>query len=333
MKNSIILKAALVLLIFILLFSISHAECENCSIEKPVYIVPYVGDIDGSVSDEWYYFYDLISRFYDENEIPAGFSFYPASLNNNPNFIGPFIRMYNSKNIELIQKGYKGDERELKMDSLSYRQQRSIIRKGQRVFLRKMSENGFKNAKLPKTYNQIGARVTNETIRALENLGFKIYLDVYYDPDVGPVKNTKTFDNSQYGVSFTVNGEAGAETYFKSQEEIFRDINEINNEGREDVEILKINNISVIPLWVHQQDFEGKINANEIDEEKWNLYKDTILKLKNNTNVTFLKPIQVYEMRHSNFTNTANLINQNLILVLINKDILKKLTYENMWLK
>jgi len=292
--------------IFVIIYSLSFSSalCNNCSIDKPVYIVPYVGDIDGSVSNDWYYFYDLISKFYDENQIPSGMSFYPRTLNNDPNFMNPFLRMYNSQYIEIMQKGYNGDEKELRMDSLSFRDQRSIIRKGQRVFLRKMSENGIRKAILPKSYNQIGARVTNDTIRALEELGFKIYLDVYYDPDVGSVSNTPTFDNTQYGVSFTINGEAGPETEFKSQEQVYNEINEMNNLGREDVEILKINNISVIPLWVHQQDFEGKLVYNQIDLDKWEMYKDTLLKLKNETNVTLLKPIEVYNLRH----NISNLI-------------------------
>lgn len=269
-------------------------------IEEPIYVALYVGDIDGDVSEEWYFFYKKLVRFYNNEEVPATFSFYPASIKDDKEFNNVFKKMYKSEYIELMQKGYKGDEVEMHMEELSIREQKEIIQNGRNYFEEKMKElTKQEEVKLPISYNQIGARFTNETRDILQSLGFKIYFDVYLGAGLDPVKSTDNFHVVQYGVSFTKSGDAGMENKFKTSQEIF---NEINHFAREDLEILEINGKPVIILWIHQQDFEKQPKddlfnrENVLDREKWNFYVDVIRALENDPNVTFATPEMIEEM-------------------------------------
>ena len=72
-------------------------------LDKPTYIISYIGDIDGDVSEDWFFFFNLITTFYQENKIPGTFSFYPTSISQSPYFMETFKKMYETSNIELMQ--------------------------------------------------------------------------------------------------------------------------------------------------------------------------------------------------------------------------------------
>ena len=268
-------------------------------IKEPVYIMPYLGDIDGEVSNDWFFFYDKITDYYTDNKIPVTFSFYPGSMGDDEDFDKVFLKMYESENIELMQKSYKGDDSEREMYKLPMEKQREIVSLGQEIFKQKMRlilEKNKENTdvQIPTSYNQITGRINNDTRTALESLGFNMYFDMFVE-ELAPVESTETFDVIEYGVSFTDTGGAGKERDFKSPLKISI---EINNFDREDVTVMNVNGRKVIPIWAHQQDFESQEEENKLDKEKWNIYVFTMNKLKKEPNVIFITPRELYEMRH-----------------------------------
>ena len=207
--------------------------------------------------------------------------------------------MYESENIELMQKSYKGDDSEREMYKLPMEKQREIVSLGQEIFKQKMRlilEKNKENTdvQIPTSYNQITGRINNDTRTALESLGFNMYFDMFVE-ELAPVESTETFDVIEYGVSFTDTGGAGKERDFKSPLKISI---EINNFDREDVTVMNVNGRKVIPIWAHQQDFESQEEENKLDKEKWNIYVFTMNKLKKEPNVIFITPRELYEMRH-----------------------------------
>jgi hypothetical protein len=302
MKNKNIL---LLLVLFLILINISFffglklflpQENIESNIEEEVYIALYVGDIDGEVSEDWFSFYKEITDFYEKSKIPVVFSFYPQGIQDNKDFNKQFLRMYKLENIELMQKGYGGDELEMRMDKLSFEEQKSIIKKGQDHFRIKMMEMmNTEDIEMPVLYNQIGSRFNEDVKKAAESLGFKFYFDMYVGEDLELVMSSETFDVTQYGISFTVTGAAGGEEKFKTPQEIF---NGINSFSREDLQVLEVNGKKFIPLWVHQQDFESQTKENILDKEKWEIYIETVNALNNDLNVHLIHPTQAYDMRH-----------------------------------
>jgi len=267
--------------------------------QEPVYIMPYIGDIDGEVSEDWFFFYEKLVDFYEEEGIPVTFSFYPASIGDEE-FNKIFLKMYEMDNIELMQKGFRGDAREMEIYKLPYEEQRSIIKEGQDVFKQKMAEilrennREFSFVEVPISYNQISGIVNNDTERALIDLGFKMYFDMFVEGDYAPIDSERDFYVTEYGISFTENGYAGKENRFRTPFEVTREINRFN---REDVKVLEINDVKIIPLWVHQQDFESVDKENKLDKEKWNIYTSTMKTLKNDSKVIFLTPRKLYELK------------------------------------
>lgn len=278
---------------------------QACKLESNIiYVVPYVGDIDGGVSPDWYFIFDNLTEFYDSNKIPVGFSFYPATIAQDSYFESIFRRMYLSSSIELIQKGYDGSAQEMAMDELSYDEQKAIVKKGQDAFRQRMSAIlNTSSVSMPSTYDQIGARFTDVTRQALIDLGFNSYFDVYVGSGLQPVQPLESFDVIQYGVSFTTDGSAGMETYFKTPDQV---VSDIKNFSRVDVPITRIDGHLVIPLWVHQQDFESKTVPAAIDKSKWDVYVKTMGLLKNDSGIKFVSPEQVYELRHGKITCKSN---------------------------
>lgn len=275
-------------------------EYDILGMQKKVYVMPYVGDIDGEVSEDWFFFYEKLVDFYEKENIPVTFSFYPASIGDE-DFDKIFLEMYESNTIELMQKGYRGDAREMEIYKLSYEEQREIILQGQNFFKTEMerilNENrreGF--VKVPISYNQISGIVNNDTERALIDLGFKMYFDMFVEGDNAPIKSGDDFYVTEYGISFTENGHAGKENKFRTPFEVTREINRFN---REDVDVLEINGIKVIPIWVHQQDFESREKENKLDREKWDIYVYTMKKLSEDPNVIFLTPSKLYELKRA----------------------------------
>ena len=56
-------------------------------ITNEVYLISYIGDIDGDVNPEWYPLYNRIIDFYEKNNISIGLSFYPDSIRDNEELI------------------------------------------------------------------------------------------------------------------------------------------------------------------------------------------------------------------------------------------------------
>ena len=269
----------------------------NERITKPVYIIPYVGDIDGDVSEEWFFFINGLVEFYDRNEIPAAFSFYPDSMAPETRFMDILIKMYNSPYIEMMHKSYLALDDEYKVNELPSDVKTSIkadlLKAEQEAYIENMHTRGIKNPKLPLSYTKLGGRATLEDREALDQVGYKMYFDVYYDESYGNISSKEDFYVIQYGVSFTEDGGAGAETTFRLPDEIIEAINTYN---REDVTVLSYKNIPIIPLWTHQQDFESKNEWGNYDTEKWDIYQETLLRLKQDPNVIFVTPSDVYSL-------------------------------------
>ncbi len=282
-------------LALMVLFILALAQITSAGgIEKKVYVVPYIGDIDQDVSSGWYEFYQELVDFHEENDIPAGFSFYPGSLldDNDEDFYNAFYDMYDSDQIALIQKGYRGED-EQEMYLLSVDEQKQIIRNGRNAFVEYMYNHGV-NAIAPYYYNQYSGKINNDTRTALEELGFKMYFDVFYEEQNGTTQSEGDFYVVQYGIDYTLHGDAGRDTTYKTADQIIKEINEFS---REDVTVLTIDGTEVIPIWGHQQDFESNSVDDGINETKWNMYKDLMLRLKEDPNVILLNPEQVYEMK------------------------------------
>lgn len=271
----------------------------DCKIEEHnhLYIILYVGNIDGNASPIWYPFFDRITQYYEHNQIPTCFSFFPATIkSDNEYFAEIFKRMYLASNIELVQKGFTMNETEEHIDELPLDQQRGIIKEGRYYYINKMKEilNSTK-IDFPVSYVAPFSRFTNDTRTAIQQLGFRNNFGLYYPSDLGPVESTETLDSMQYGVSFTVSGAAGRNETFKQPDQI---ILELKNFNRQDVTILTINGSKVIPLYVHQPDFEDNNINGQVNETKWRIYNETITRLLNDPNVTFVSPNQVWSMRH-----------------------------------
>jgi len=304
-------KKKLILLLFLLIFLIIinllffillpfyDSQTLKSDIKEEIYIVPYLGDIDGDVSEDWFFFYEKILNFHEDNKIPVTLSFYPVSIRDNEEFNRIFAEMYKSEYIDLMQKGYKGDELEMRMETLSLKQQTEIIQAGQNHFKRSMQKIlNQDNIELPVSYNQIGGKFNNNTMKAAESVGLKIYFDMYVGDNVVALESSDDFDIIQYGQGFTKRGESGRNTIFFTSEQMFYNI---NNYNRTDITILKIDVIKIIPIWLHQQDFEDKKTDVKLDKEKWEVYTETLKALKQDSNVKLITAKQIYELRHSSY--------------------------------
>jgi len=277
-------------------YLLSKDKILKSNIKEPTYVALYVGDIDGGVSEDWFPFYEKITKFHNDNEISTCFSFYPGSIGDDEEFNKIFEEMYTNEYIELMQKGYRGDVADRNLYKLPAKGQKEIIKLGQDYFKKKMKEIlDEEYIKLPVAYNQLSGRINNDTRQVLEELGFKIYFDMFIEDDMDPVESTATFDVIEYGASFTDTGEAGREHDFKSPAEIFKEINELK---REDLTMMAINGRKVIPLWTHQQDFEDEYIDEKIDEKKWEIYTNTIKALNQDPNVILITPTEIYDLRH-----------------------------------
>ena len=284
----------------------NRENLDGCSMDckaesnSSIYVVPYVGNIDGDFDEEWYYVYDMITDFHERNSINAGFSIYPVSIKTGE-FGRIFAKMYNSPYIEFIQKGYRGggNKREETIDTLSFEEQKEIIEAGQERF-RKMGAKVLgtdeDDIDVPLSYNQPQGRVTEGMRDALKEAGFKIFFDLYMNEDIGPVKSTPDFDVVQYGVSITTTGEAGRHTVFMRPDDV---INEVKTFEREDLYVLNVSGRKVVPVWFHHYDLEDKERDDMIDWGKWKIYTDIMLKLKQDQDMIIVRPSDIYDMRHS----------------------------------
>ncbi len=260
-----------------------------------VYFVPYIGDIDGSVDSEWFYFYDKLRKWHDDNNIPVGMSFYPNTMNDNTfnNIIGD---AYNSEDIELV---LKGESNGIPLDEMSYEEVKATIGTSQNKFISELKNLGYSEVKPSVTYNQLYGRFT-ETIRnAVHDLGFKIYLEQYVS-EYGYIDSLPDFDITQYSVSLTESGIPGYNETFKQPNAVVQEI--INFEHPE---LIYINGTKVVPLLVHQQDFRLNETSSELNAGKWNIYTTLLLMAKNDSRIKMILPEEVYNLRHpSNSTPT-----------------------------
>jgi hypothetical protein len=270
-------------------------------VSKPIYVMPYVGDIDGDVSEDWYYFFDILLTFHEEEEIPVALSFYPTSIETESDYMDAFVKMYEGNFIELMQKEYIEVDLESEIESLpsdlKIKIRKGILDSEKAHFEKIMKNEGYSNIEFPIAYTQLGGRITDDDKKALELAGLKIYFDVYYDDKIGPIKSTNTFDVIQYGVSFTNDGGAGPLTSFRSPDELILELGEYE---RLDLDMVRLNGKLVIPLWSHQQDFERSKGSSKVDLNKWNIYTETLLRLRNDPNVEFITPKEMYYLRHGN---------------------------------
>ncbi|VVB77863.1 Uncharacterised protein [uncultured archaeon] len=281
---------------------INNDGCSSaCKIEtvtpqsNTTYVIVYLGDIDGNVNPIWFPTYVKLVDFYHQNNIPASISFFPGTMSNDANYKDAISKIYNSGNMELIQKGYNGNETEFNYDKLTPEEQRKIAQNGQDAFKTYMNSQLSINPSPLTTYDLLGGRFTQKAINSTAAAGINFYFDIYYADDLGPVSSTPYYDVMQYDSSMTETGAAGKENKFRTTDQI---INEIKNFSRNDLTILKINNYNIIPLSVHQQDFESTTQAGVIDQNKWDVYTATLLKLKQDPSIKFITPKDIHKTLH-----------------------------------
>ena len=293
-QKNILLTTILLALLF---FSLGSVKADsNATINHHIYIVPYLGDIDGNVNPAWFYFYNNLTDFYDQNNLTVGISFFPGSMSNDPTYVTAIDKMYNSPNIELIQKGNNGNAEELVFETLTAQRQKEILLEGQTSFYNNMSQNlNTNNISMSMTLDLIHDKFTYQVLNVSKELGFNNYFDLFYDNGIGPLNPTPDYDVVQYGISFSQNGDTGPQTVYQTEDQI---INELNTYVRLDVPMKMIGNDPVIPLWAHQQDFHNETST-DITQEKWDLYRKVMLDLNNNPNVTFITPQQMYAISHN----------------------------------
>ena len=271
----------------------------DCKVETDdtIYVASYMGNIDGDFSEEWFHIYDRITEFHDKNAIPSGFSIYPAGIHGIA-FEKKFRKMYNSPYIEFVMKGNTGDVNEQRMDELSYDEIYDIISAGKENFRSGAAEAmGIdpEDVEMPVAYNQPQGRFTDTVRDVLHDLGFHIFYEMYINDDLEPVKSLPGFDVLQYGEGFTVEGKAGFGTVFRNPDDIIGDVKDYY---RDDVYLMEIEGRTVVPIWLHQSDFEDTNNPNHVDENKWRLYTTTMLRLKQDPDIVMVGPSQIFDMRH-----------------------------------
>ena len=303
MKKKIFYKKIITIIFLSIIFLSTNINAENLSNKEDnletnynftneIYVVPYMGDIDGSTSITNFYFYNQLIEFHTRNNIPLSASFYPATLKDDKDFNQVFMKMYNHKEIEIIQKGYRGDDKEAMMSSLSANEQKEIIQNGQNAYSKYIEKvYGINNPKTPKAYNQYQGSFSQETAEIASSLGIDIYFDVFIDENHKQVQNTHEFVSIQYGVSFVEDSRySGLSTQFKEKSKI---LDELNDYKRDDINITYINNKPVVPLWAHQQDFYTQDNL--VNQDKWETYTYVLKSLKQNPNVEIILPSDIFD--------------------------------------
>jgi cysteine-rich repeat protein len=271
----------------------------SCLLEFPekIYVAPYMGNIDGHFTEDWFFFYDQLTDYFNKEEIPIGATLYPATLDN-PDFHPYIKRMYESPFVEIVQKAYTGEEREQRIDELPYEEQKQIIQKGRSYYVKQMAKiMGIPEDQVrhPLAYNSPQGRFTNVTRRALEDLEFRLFFEMYMNDEIGPVAPTDMFDVVQYGVGITTTGDAGPHTDFFQPRDTLLEIRELD---REDLFMVRINCSRVIPLWLHHQDFESKIFPNTVDQAKWASYLYVMNRIKQEPNLFLISPYEIWRLRH-----------------------------------
>lgn len=263
----------------------------NPSLYLEAYVVPYVGDIDGSVESGWFAFYDRLRRWHDAESIPGSFSFYPETMNS-VSFNQIIADMYTSKNMELVLKGedqYQGR----RLDYMTYSEVKQALQAWQGKFVYGLEQLEYSDIEIPVTYNQLLQRFT-ETIRdAAHDVGFQMYFEQGISDEYGYIDMLPDFDITQYNVPLTTTGMPGPETVFKQPEQIIQDVLDF-----EDERMLYINGIKVVPLLCHHQDFQVSETSSVANEEKFGIYTTLLTMADDDPRIRLLRPKDVYDLRH-----------------------------------
>ncbi|MCX6819610.1 MAG: polysaccharide deacetylase family protein, partial [Candidatus Aenigmarchaeota archaeon] len=262
-----------------------------------LYLAPYVGDIDGSINPDWFFFYNQLKQWHNDNNISVGMSFYSNTMNN-AQFNQIIGNMYASENIELITKS-ESEYNGTRIDLMSYSQVKETVAGLQNKFIAEMEKLGYTNVKAPVAWNQNQGRFT-ETIRnAIHDIGFKIYFEQYVS-EYGNIDPLPDFDVMQYSVSFTTDGQAGPKTVYKSPEQIEQEILNFQNDH-----MVYINGIKVVETYASQQDFAISDNSPVVNQNKWNTYTTVLQWAKNDPRIKLLTPEMIYDLRHPVIPNST----------------------------
>ncbi len=269
---------------------LTNSSCKYENIDIQVYLVPYVGDIDGSINSDWYFFYDKLREWHEQNQIPTGLSFYPSTMNNE-DFNKIIGRMYSSKNIELVLKT-EGEINGTNIDTWNYDRIRLLIDSLDNKYVSELENLGYTNVKKPVSYNQQFGRFTPTIRDAIKSLDYKIYIEQYVS-ELGYVELLPDFDITQYSVSFTKSGHPGPNEEYKTADEMMNEVINFDNSH-----LVYINGVKVVPLLAHQQDF--LINDNDVilNQSKWDTYTEFLLKAKADKRIKIIFPKDVYDLRH-----------------------------------
>ena len=271
-----------------------------CLVEFPykIYIAHYMGNIDGGFADEWFFFYDQLLEFWETEGIKVGATVYPASIDDTPEFAPYIARLYESPNVELVQKAFTGLGAETKMDSMTHEQVREIIENGREAYVTNIAEAaGIPEEEIayPLAYNQPQGRFTADMRDVLEEMNFTIFFEMYMNEDIGPVKSSPNVDVLQYGVGFTKAGVAGKQSEFFQPGEFLLNVRRFS---REDLNMLYINQSRLVPVWVHHMDFERQDKPNAVDREKWAIYTYVMKRIREEPNLIMVSPQEIWELRH-----------------------------------
>lgn len=281
--------------------NITNISDSEVTLGVELYLAPYVGDIDGGVDSDWWFFYNQLRQWHDGKNISVGFSFFPRTIQDDAQFNQIIADMYLSDNIELVLKGEGQEERGL--DKMSYDEVKALLESDVNNFKSKMQAIlGTPNIKQPVSYNQLYGNFTNTIRTVVHDLGFKIYFEMYV-ADYGYIEPLPDFDVIQYSVSFTTDGEAGPETVFKTPEEIYQEILNFDEDN-----MIYINGKKVVTTMCHQQDFMMGENDSRVNQQKWNTYTTVLQMAKNDSRIQLLTPEEIYYLRHPSYPVVDNVV-------------------------
>jgi cysteine-rich repeat protein len=272
----------------------------QCSLEEvEVIVVPYIADIDSSVGADWYYFYDQVMQWHTDNGVPAGSSIFISTMNDVP-FNTIIGHLYSNPLFEPILKS-EAEINGTPIELMNQSEVASVFAQLQQKYITELGFLNYSNVQSPTTYNQELGKFT-ETIRdALRSLGFNMYFEQYVS-EYGNIAPLSDFDVTQYAVTFTESGLPGPNETFKQKNAI---LGELLN--KTDSHLLTVNGIKVVPLMAHQQDFRTSENESVINQNKWNIYTETLLAAKVDPRILFLLPEEIYALRHPSISNSTNI--------------------------
>ncbi len=268
----------------------SGSTQEALAADPQVYLVPYMGDVDGGLDPSYFPFFDFLRQWHDENGIPLALTFYPNNMGH-PEYNRILADMYLSQTFELVPKGLDavgGTPIEL----LPYDEAKAAIGGWVNNYIVQLQAQGIPTVRYPAAYNQLFGRFTPTIRDAVHDLGFKMYFEQYVS-ELGFVDPLPDFDVMQYSVSMTVSGLPGPNEPFKDFDTVYNEILNFTHER-----LLTINGVPVVSLLTHQQDYRIAEGSPEINWDKFGLYAGVLVSAKNDPRIRFIKPEEIYSLRH-----------------------------------